>query len=258
MLRTLSFEGPLRPYLVRRDAFADRLKISAARAFGFDGTEEECIAFCNIIKGEGWRILIQRDEDRDEGHHPVELCTGREYLQRYGTEAHRDVFGQQFWVKAVLPDGYPSDTERDNTLLVITDVRFPNEAERVRECGGQVWKIDRPVERIAESAHASETPLSDESLIDRTIRNHGDLDALRNEVAAGRHEVTQAMTTIAVDVDNTLYDFEAAARQAFLDLAAERSDEGLFQRRLQPLDRMALDGRCLRPRSSVSRHRPRP
>jgi hypothetical protein len=181
MLRTLSFEGPLRPYLVRRDAFADRLKISAARAFGFDGTEEECIAFCNIIKGEGWRILIQRDEDRDEGHHPVELCTGREYLQRYGTEAHRDVFGQQFWVKAVLPDGYPSDTERDNTLLVITDVRFPNEAKRVRECGGEVWKIDRPVERIAESAHASETPLSDD-LIDRTIRNHDDLDALRNEV----------------------------------------------------------------------------
>jgi hypothetical protein len=42
------------------------------------------------------------------------------------------------------------------------------------------------------------------------------------------------MTTIAVDVDNTLYDFESAARQAFLDLAAERSDEGLFQGAYNP------------------------
>lgn len=188
VLRALSFEGPLSPYLVRRDAFADRLKISAARALGYKGPDEAAVAYMNLFKQNGEiRAALTEDGDPDSEIVKGRWISGREYLQFYGTEAHRDVFGQKFWVYAVLPEGYPSGTERDNTLLVITDVRFPNEAERVRECGGQVWKIDRPVERIAESAHASEVPLPDD-LIDCTIRNYGDLDALRSEVniAVGR------------------------------------------------------------------------
>lgn len=42
------------------------------------------------------------------------------------------------------------------------------------------------------------------------------------------------MTTIAVDIDNTLYSFEDAARQAFLDLAEEREDQSLFQGAYNP------------------------
>ena len=29
--------------------------------------------------------------------------TFREFLQRYGTEAHRDVFGKDFWLEYTLP-----------------------------------------------------------------------------------------------------------------------------------------------------------
>lgn len=179
ILRTLSFsqgEAPLLPYLVRRDAFADRLKVSAARALGFDGDWDECIEIMNRLKTEGFINTIVDLHKRKE-------ISGREYLQRYGTEAHREVFAQDFWVKAVLPEGYPSDDEHHKTLLVVTDVRFPNEAERVLECGGQMWKIDRPVERIAESAHASETPL-DDKYITHTILNYGGVEALAVEVTA--------------------------------------------------------------------------
>jgi FMN phosphatase YigB (HAD superfamily) len=42
------------------------------------------------------------------------------------------------------------------------------------------------------------------------------------------------VTTIAVDVDNTLYSFEDAARQAYLDLAEEQGDESLFRGAYNP------------------------
>jgi ABC-type dipeptide/oligopeptide/nickel transport system ATPase subunit len=43
--------------LCRRDAFADRLKISAARALGMvSESPEECIDFCNRLKEPGGRV----------------------------------------------------------------------------------------------------------------------------------------------------------------------------------------------------------
>lgn len=42
------------------------------------------------------------------------------------------------------------------------------------------------------------------------------------------------MTTIAVDVDNTLYNFEAAARQAYIELAEESEDTSLFRGAYNP------------------------
>jgi hypothetical protein len=56
----------------------------------------------------------------------------REFLQRYGTEAHRDIFGDNFWVDMALP----LDTDHAGKILVVTDMRFPNEAERVKELSG--------------------------------------------------------------------------------------------------------------------------
>jgi hypothetical protein len=183
ILRTLSFEGPLTPYLVRRDAFADRLKISAARALGYKGPDEAAVAYMNLFKKHGEiRAALTEDGDPDGEIIKGRWISGREYLQFYGTEAHRDVFGQSFWIKAVLPDGYPSDSERDKTLLVVTDVRFPNEAKRIHECGGQVWKIDRSHEGITESGHASEQPLPN-NLVHRTILNDGSLEELREQVS---------------------------------------------------------------------------
>lgn len=171
------FSGPR--VKVVRDAFADRLKISAARAIGFDGTTEECIALCNDIKSRG--VLTTEYGPNDE----FISITGREFLQYYGTEAHRQVFAENFWVDAVLPNWHDDDYGREDELtrddiLVITDVRFPNEAERILECGGAVWHLVRPDADVGDT-HASEQVLPSD-LITATVENLTSLDALRAKV----------------------------------------------------------------------------
>lgn len=98
--------------------------------------------------------------------------TVRSALQRYGTEAHRDIFGADFWLDAALPY---RDTPRDNgyqdALYVVTDVRFPNEAQRVRELGGTVVEVVGP--DTDTGSHASEQPLTPDYAIFNTRRDDG-------------------------------------------------------------------------------------
>lgn len=162
----------LRP--VKRDAFADRLKQSAAAALGYKG--DNPVDFCNVLKEYG-SIHIMADGLIDEYN-----ITGREYLQWYGTEAHRQVFNPDFWIKAVLPDEGRDDLEQD-TLLVITDVRFPNEAEAVRRVGGEVWEVDASKRKPRDESHASEKRLPD-GLIDYVLDNNGTLEDLGRNVRA--------------------------------------------------------------------------
>jgi hypothetical protein len=74
----------------------------------------------------------------------------RPLMQRFGTEVGRSLWGQDFWVMQLLAkiDG--------NTI--VSDVRFKNEADAIRDAGGVVWRINRPgVE--ATNDHASENDL---------------------------------------------------------------------------------------------------
>jgi hypothetical protein len=64
----------------------------------------------------------------------------REILQRYGTEAHRDIFGQDFWLEQALP----SDEDYSGKLVIVDDLRFINELDHIKKLGGKVWFIDRP------------------------------------------------------------------------------------------------------------------
>lgn len=90
--------------------------------------------------------------------------TIRELLQRYGTEAHRDVFGYGFWLDAALPTAYTYD----DALYVVTDVRFENEAQRVKDLGG--WNVLVIGPEDDTGSHASEQPLQPH-MIEATIFN---------------------------------------------------------------------------------------
>ncbi len=65
----------------------------------------------------------------------------RQLLQRLGTEAGREIFGDSFWIERAfdrmdrLPYAKP---------VVMTDVRFENEANAIRHRGGKVVRIQRP------------------------------------------------------------------------------------------------------------------
>jgi hypothetical protein len=95
--------------------------------------------------------------------------TFREFLQRYGTEAHRDVFGFDFWVEQMLAhyDLQPSGR------YVAADCRFQNEAIALKRLGGYIVRVDR---RAVESddSHASEAGLPDH-MIDVVLDNNSNL-----------------------------------------------------------------------------------
>lgn len=148
---------------VVRQGFADKLKLSAAQLFIPGCDMEEAIKFCNWLKLEG-SVKVNGD-----------LISGRQFLQRYGTEAHRNVFGTDFWLDAVLPEG-----RDDCDLLVIPDVRFANEADRVVDRGGEVWMLHRPNAPPVED-HESELRLNDEQ-ISSVVDNSGHLGDLRRQI----------------------------------------------------------------------------
>lgn len=81
---------------------------------------------------------------------PISELTFREFLQRYGTEAHREIFGEDFWVDQCLPLQSYSGRK-----IVIPDVRFENEASRVIAIGGSIVRIDRGI--VNDDLHPSET-----------------------------------------------------------------------------------------------------
>lgn len=110
-----------------RFAFADVMREGLYALNPLIGTSEE---------GDEYRLQTIIDEvgwDTAKRLYP-EIRTLQE---RFGTEAGRDIHGQDVWVDLAM-----SKLDRDKRY-VITDVRFPNELKAVHEAGGQVWRINR-------------------------------------------------------------------------------------------------------------------
>lgn len=105
----------------------------------------------------------------------------RQFLQRYGTEAHREVFGDNFWTN-VVDRAIEEERKRKTTRLtkvVVTDVRFDNEASIIRRHGGIVVEVYRPQVEDDRDGHASEqTPEAD-----MMLWNGEDIEALRQRIA---------------------------------------------------------------------------
>ena len=171
--------------------FADRLKLSFARIFVPDATLEEALTFCDTIKNIGSikhdTLLPQELFDR---FGVKNVITGREALQHYGTEAHRDIFGTDFWVDQLLAPGgstnesspeWVSTWDSDTDYAIVTDLRFPNEADRILELGGFVYEIRRPELDSQEDAHASEQKL-DDAYMYGFFDNNSSLEDLKSEV----------------------------------------------------------------------------
>lgn len=93
----------------------------------------------------------------------------RRLLQEIGVGA-RKVFGEDFWVEQALKGVTPEDR------FVITDVRFPNEAEAIKALGGQIWRVKR-VGVGAVNQHVSESAM-DGYPVDQIFINNGSVDDL--------------------------------------------------------------------------------
>lgn len=102
----------------------------------------------------------------------------RQMMQLLGTEGSRNVFREDIWLKrAELEIAAHKD-------VVITDVRFDNEAEWVYAQGGEIWRIIRD-SAVPVSAHASEAGI-DDGFIAQEIFNNGTYTELFLQVDAAR------------------------------------------------------------------------
>lgn len=99
--------------------------------------------------------------------------TVREFLQRVGTEGIRNGVHQDAWVNALFSEYY------NHNFWIITDCRFPNEAQAIKDRGGKIVRIVRPG-ISAVNAHPSETAL-DEWEFDHLIHNDGTLEQLKTK-----------------------------------------------------------------------------
>jgi hypothetical protein len=107
----------------------------------------------------------------------------RELLQTLGTEWGREMVSQDIWITIALRRA--RQYEGSSWNVAITDVRFENEAEAIRDAGGQVWRVERPGAGLSGEAaeHSSEAGVADH-LVNQVIYNGGDLDDLGATVNA--------------------------------------------------------------------------
>ena len=167
-------------YNFKKLSFADKLKDSVATMFDWDrelldGKTDESRA---------WR-------EKEDAYWTKELgysVTPRLVLQKFGTECMRDGFYDGIWVsltkKKIL--------DNPDVKWVIPDVRFDNEANMIKEVGGQVWWVKRgqlpmwfrmyqDIGQKPEDIHPSEWAWANVHF-DKVLENDSTVDALRNRV----------------------------------------------------------------------------
>lgn len=98
----------------------------------------------------------------------------RRLLQRLGTEAGRLTLWDSIWIDAAFAGV-------ESKKVVVTDARFINEFEAIKERGGEIWRVERPGIGPANN-HASEIEAITYRGFDAKIINDGSLEDLRNEV----------------------------------------------------------------------------
>ena len=142
-------------YGFRRESFASTLKDAVSAVFGWDRAMLEG----RTKSSREWREQV--DAWWAERLDMPEL-TPRLVLQRWGTEVARKSFHDDIWI-ASLENKLRST--QDN--VVITDCRFPNEIQSIKNAGGNVIRVVRGPEpewyRFAEMVNQKSSPTLEHS-----------------------------------------------------------------------------------------------
>ena len=127
-------------------------------------------------------------KDRVHKERPLHWCGGkspRELLQLLGTEFGREMIHTDIWVMRAMRAVREAESE-GAAGVVITDVRFDNEAAAIRAEGGFIVEVVRPGDGCLSDTtakHASEAGISREHIL-ASIGNYGTLDDLAASVDA--------------------------------------------------------------------------
>lgn len=121
-----------------RKSFADPLRQEVA----------DFLVAMKITKSSEEGISLLLGEDTKEEFRPL--------MQWWGTNYRRKYFGEDYWVRAF--EASLSSLKTKPVLVVVPDVRFPDEAKFIESIGGSVIRVERIGLENADQ-HPSETSL---------------------------------------------------------------------------------------------------
>jgi hypothetical protein len=154
----------------RRVAFADAVRECLLAIDPIVETHADVfVRLSSIVATEGWEAAKAWPEVRG-------------LLQRVGTEAGRLVIDEDVWVSLVYRKIYAAQADAEVIGVVVTDVRFANEARMIRDLGGEIYRVERPGVGPV-NAHASDTAIG-QIEVDGVLTNDGDAAQWRERVAA--------------------------------------------------------------------------
>jgi hypothetical protein len=153
----------------RRIGFADALKDAALTLDpiiddGNVGYSFSAMRLSDLVRGYGWERA-------------KEIGDTRRTLQELGMAIR--AIDPEFWLRAALAK--VTEANEAGVPAVITDVRFPNEADSLRRAGFHLVYIDRP--GVPQLDHASEGALTPADA-DYLIYNSGEVYDLQQEMSA--------------------------------------------------------------------------
>lgn len=166
---------------VARTAFANPLKemlsdISGVDFFSEENKETDMVFMLNMVKFQEYTGLLldvsvfyQLDKfARLEGFGTLYIYTSkRKLMQFFGTDICRKYKGDLYWVNKLEA---PSDAD----VLIVTDVRFQTEVDKIKSLGGIIVEIKNPLIESSDS-HSSENAVLP---FDWEVYNSGTLNDL--------------------------------------------------------------------------------
>lgn len=145
------------PGRVKQVAFADKLKQVCMLLFGL--SHEQCY---------GSREIKETVDPRYN-------LTPREIMQAVG-EKMREVF-PNIWVDTVFYTTIPKHQKEGFDCFVASDVRYPNEGDKIRDEAGALVKVLRDAGGVSVGAeHSSETSMKNYKNFDFVIENNGSFE----------------------------------------------------------------------------------
>jgi hypothetical protein len=113
--------------------------------------------------------------------------TPRDMFQYIGTEMFRKMMankipgiGEGFWIKCLMEQVKSILRENPDARIVISDVRFPNEIDVIRQLGGLLIRVKRPSVNNSTDVHESEIYI-EQLEVDFELLNDSTIDSLYNK-----------------------------------------------------------------------------
>ncbi|NCD07165.1 MAG: hypothetical protein EOL97_13700 [Spirochaetia bacterium] len=156
-------------------AFADKVKDIVCLLIGCTKKDLESQEFKTTEVPSCWQTI------KDAGEYPLykygNIPTYRQILQFIGTDLFRNQFNPEVWINAAL-------SANPTPNIIITDCRFPNEADAILERGGILIRLQRNINKLSPSSvnHSSETALDDYTKFTHIINNTGSIKNLEKSL----------------------------------------------------------------------------